>query len=129
MLVVSGVRVDVRKIESMDKYAFSLLRATGSKAENIRLSRVANSIGYSLSEYGLLHIDTAKRPDNIFTTEKDIYDFLGEPYRHPRERNPELVVRYNNPISNGEIIPKGKQVVKKQDIKKDIPSFDKSFYY
>lgn len=73
------IQVDVRFIQK-DRWAFALLHATGSKMENIRLRRKSKSLGYSLSEYGF-----DGQPKGLLT-EEDIYKFLGEPYKEPKDR-------------------------------------------
>lgn len=102
MMMVDGVHVDINKIWDAKKYIFKLLRATGSKNENIRLSKIANEQGYSLNEYGFYSLsEEGKRVESEFLSEKDIYQFLNEPYRSPSERNPEQVATYYCP---GEVI-------------------------
>jgi len=120
MMMVSGVHVDIRKIDKEEQYVFLLLRNTGSKAENIRLSKIALSLGYSLNDYGIYNLNKkGEKAEHIFNTEEDIYKFLGEPYRRPRERNPELVIKYYIPQeSYTKIVKEVKQPTKPIVIKK-----------
>ena len=85
---LDGIHVDVIKIDNILHYPFRLLRATGSKGENIRLSSKSRMMGLTLNEYGLFYLSNGKRIEKVLESEKEIYEYLGEEYRRPRDRNP-----------------------------------------
>lgn len=71
---------------SEDEYWYSaLLHFTGGKIENIKLRIRAKEKGYKLNQYGLTNIKTKKVVS--INSEKDIYKFLGKPYRSPSQRD------------------------------------------
>jgi DNA polymerase beta len=68
---------------------FALLYFTGSKYFNTTMRRVALNKGYTMNEHGLYHFVKGKKGalvDVNFTTEKDVFDFLGLVYRKPEDR-------------------------------------------
>ena len=76
------------KVVSEEHWPFATMHYTGSKTENIRLRRIAHTLGYSLSEYGLsdmLHPEEGYQQFGI-KTEKEVYKFLGLEYKEPKER-------------------------------------------
>jgi DNA polymerase/3'-5' exonuclease PolX len=76
------------KIVSEKHWPFATLHFTGSKLENIRLRKVAVTMGYSLSEYGLcdnLSMDGGYDQFEI-KTEEGVYKFLNQKYKNPSER-------------------------------------------
>ena len=76
------------KIVSTEHWPFATMHYTGSKNENIRLRRVAKSMGYSMSEYGfcdILHPDEGYDQFGL-KTEEDVYKFLNQTYKHPKDR-------------------------------------------
>jgi len=76
------------KIVSEKHWPFATIHYTGSKTENRRLRKIATSIGYSLSEYGLcdnLSIDGGYDQFDI-KTEEGVYKFLNQPYKEPNQR-------------------------------------------
>jgi DNA polymerase/3'-5' exonuclease PolX len=83
-LIDGFVQVDFKSVP-LDSWPFALLHYTGSKDNNIRMRRLAMDRDLSLSEYGLKDKDGNLIPDK-FTTEKDIFDFLGTKYLEPNER-------------------------------------------
>jgi len=68
------------------EFAFAQLYFTGSGSFNIRMREHAKKLGYRLNEKGIVSLkDVAAIPS--FTTEKDIFQFLGMPYVEPCDRN------------------------------------------
>ena len=57
----------------------------GSKAFNVNMRSIAKDKGYLLNEYGLFDLKT-KRPVTFFTSEKQIFDYLGIEFKIPTER-------------------------------------------
>lgn len=69
---------------------FSTLHFTGSASSNIRLRAKAKEMGYTLNQYGLYLNKADGNPsvsyvENILT-ERDIFEFLNEPYVEPKNR-------------------------------------------
>ena len=68
-----------------EEYPFSLLYFTGSKVFNTIMRGRAVSLGYTMNEHGI----TTKSKSKVhatFTTEQDIFGFLGMEYREPCRR-------------------------------------------
>jgi len=82
---IEDVQIDLR-IMPKEHFIFALMHYTGSVEENIRLRKKALSIGLSLNEYGLTDTKTNKLISFIPESEKDVYDFLKENYKEPKER-------------------------------------------
>ncbi len=90
-------RIDV-KVYRPHEYAYALLYFTGSDHFNRSMRHYAKSLGYSLSDHGLVHA-TKRGAHNIVRgvhnlvpaeSEEEIFDALGLPYRAPSERNCEV---------------------------------------
>jgi DNA polymerase beta len=70
-------------------YPFALLYFTGSGAFNVKMRNLALSKGYSLSEYGIKYNEGEKKGEFLdlnYTSEKDIFNFLGMKYVEPEDR-------------------------------------------
>ncbi len=82
----------VRRIDILltkpEEFAYALLFFTGSQKFNITFKNVAIKKGYTLNEHRLKKIDeNSNVPEPpYFKTEKDIFDFLGIKYLHPKDR-------------------------------------------
>ncbi|HEX8923553.1 MAG TPA: hypothetical protein VF828_02365, partial [Patescibacteria group bacterium] len=61
-----------------------LVHFTGSKQHNILLRRYAQSLGYSISEYGIKDVRTGAL--HTFNNEEDFYHFLKLEYIPPEQR-------------------------------------------
>lgn len=81
------IHVDIKAIPEKS-WPFGLLHFTGSKRENMRLRNKALMMGYRLNEYGFKDIKNLNIPPQDFDckTERDIYNFLKEPYKEPKDR-------------------------------------------
>ena len=77
-------RIDIIKTTPEEK-PFALLYFTGSVAQNILMRKKAKSMGYILSQHGLIDKRTKKKIKNI-KTERDIFKFLKLTYKPPEER-------------------------------------------
>jgi len=72
-----------------DEFAFAILYFTGSKIFNTVMRQYGLNKGYTFNEHGIYKLENKKKGekvDKIFTTEKDIFDFLGLQYKTPVER-------------------------------------------
>ncbi|MDD1718466.1 MAG: DNA polymerase/3'-5' exonuclease PolX [Methanoregulaceae archaeon] len=76
-------RVDIR-FSRPEQFGSMSLYLTGSKPFNIRLRELAITKGYKISEYGIEERDTGKLVE--FSTEEDMFAFLGLPYIPPELR-------------------------------------------
>lgn len=83
ILLKDGIQVDVRVVEP-ECFGAALLYFTGSKAHNIHLRRLANKMGYKISEYGIFKEKTERRIAG--KEEDDIYKILGLAYIPPELR-------------------------------------------
>lgn len=73
ILLKDGIQVDLRVVEP-ECFGAALLYFTGSKAHNIHLRKMANDLGYKISEYGIFKERTNKRVAG--KEEIDIYKIL-----------------------------------------------------
>ncbi len=79
-----------RRIDIMytrpEEYPFAILYFTGSSEFNQEMRAEALSQGLTMNEYSLKYTDTKKKVDHVFTTEKDIFDYLKYEYIAPEKR-------------------------------------------
>ena len=74
---------------SPEEFPFSILYFTGSKGFNTTMRERALNMGYTLNEHGFSKMENKKKGeklDQIFPTEKSIFDFLKIDYKLPTER-------------------------------------------
>jgi len=76
---------------SIEEFPFAILYFTGSKIFNTVMRQVAVEKGYTMNEHGLYTLqDGGKKKgdkvDHQFTSEEDIFNFLGLVYKAPNER-------------------------------------------
>lgn len=73
-----------------DEFPFAILYFTGSKIFNTIMRQKALNQGYTFNEHSIYHLTKDKKKgekvDKQFTSEKDIFDFLGLQYKTPVER-------------------------------------------
>jgi DNA ligase (NAD+) len=72
-----------------DEFAFAILYFTGSKIFNTVMRQHALNQGYTFNEHGIYHLSQNKKGEKVqqqFSSEKDIFDFLGLQYKTPVER-------------------------------------------
>ena len=74
VIVQDTIQVDLRIVEHQS-YGTVLQYFTGSKEHNVRLRQLAQSRGYSLSEYSLTRLSDSR--DLFFDREEDVYSALG----------------------------------------------------
>ena len=79
-----GKQVDVR-VQDEESYGALLQYFTGSKMHNIHLRKIANEMGYSLSEYGIRKLK-GRAEAKSFRTEEEFYQFLGMDWIPPELR-------------------------------------------
>lgn len=81
-------RLDIRLIPQ-DQYYCGILYFTGSDLFNKNMRAHALEHGFTLNEYTLRRVDKAGVTGEPFkvTSEKDIFDYIGYPYKKPSERN------------------------------------------
>ena len=76
-------RIDIRCIP-YSSFIPAILYFTGNKKHNVRLRKLASSMGYKLSEYSLLKKDTNE--EIILTKEEDLYNILSIDFVNPWDR-------------------------------------------
>jgi NAD-dependent DNA ligase len=73
----------------LDEYPFAILYFTGSKIFNTVMRQYGLNKGFTFNEHGIYKMENKKKGskiDKLFTSEKDIFDFLGLQYKSPIER-------------------------------------------
>jgi len=85
----------VRRVDflytSLEEFPFAILYFTGSKIFNTVMRNIALQKGVTMNEHGLYNlIEDGKKKggkvNHIFTSEKDIFDYLDMEYKKPEER-------------------------------------------
>ena len=80
---------------SPEEFPFAILYFTGSKIFNTVMRHEALAKGLTMNEHGLYLLTNnpnnkkgikGEKVDHIFTSEKDIFDYLGLEYKEPHER-------------------------------------------
>jgi NAD-dependent DNA ligase len=74
---------------NQEEYPFSILYFTGSKIFNTVMRHQALAMGLTMNEHGLYKFEGKKKGekvDHVFTSEKDIFDYLHMEYKSPQER-------------------------------------------
>jgi len=104
----TGIDVDIRTFED-ESFGSALMYFTGSKETNVELRRIAISMGYKLSEYGIFDSDKLVAG----TTEKEVFNSLGMDYIEPelRENTGEIQAAINRTLP---------ELVELRDIKGDL---------
>ena len=103
---------------SLEEFPFAILYFTGSKIFNTVMRHVALEKGFTMNEHGLYIMHDKKKGEKVahqFTSEKDIFDFLGLAYKEPLERADGRAVVKMEPIPiplQQELIPPFKKVKK-----------------
>jgi NAD-dependent DNA ligase/DNA polymerase/3'-5' exonuclease PolX len=72
-----------------EEFPFAILYFTGSKIFNTVMRHVALEKGYTMNEHGIYKIEAKKKGEKVqhaFTSEEDIFNFLGLEYKSPIER-------------------------------------------
>jgi DNA polymerase/3'-5' exonuclease PolX len=89
-------RIDLMMTD-LHEFPFALLYFTGSANFNVEMRNLAIEKGYSLSEYGLKCLSGDRKGDyvnTIFTTEQDVFEFLGLKYVPPQDRKSNVLYAY-----------------------------------
>jgi len=73
-------RIDI-KVYPKDQYGYALLYFTGSAQHNIKMRNVAEQKGYTLSDHGLVKINSGQTVP--CETEEEIFKFLGMDFKTP----------------------------------------------
>ena len=72
---------------SKEEYPFAVLYFTGSKAFNTVMRGHALSMGYTMNEHSIRYNDKEKsKVEEVFVTEKEIFEFLNIEYKEPAQR-------------------------------------------
>lgn len=81
--VKNDIRIDLM-VQPAATFGSLLQHFTGSKQHNIELRKYAQTLMYSLSEYGIKNVKTGKTYE--FADEKSFYNFLRLCYIEPKDR-------------------------------------------
>ena len=74
---------------TQEEFPFAILYFTGSKIFNTVMRHVALEKGYTINEHGINKMEAKKKGEKVnrtFTSEDDIFNFLGLEYKAPNER-------------------------------------------
>ena len=102
-----------------EEFPFAILYFTGSKIFNTVMRHIALEKGYTMNEHGIYNIKAKKKGEKVqrtFTSEEDIFDFLGLEYKSPIERTdgraivvktskPKLIIEDSDSDSEEYILP------------------------
>jgi len=77
-------RIDIMYTKP-EEYPFAILYFTGSGEFNVRMREDALEKGYTMNEYSIKYT-TKERVDQVFSEEKEIFEFLGYEYLNPEDR-------------------------------------------
>ena len=69
-----------------NEYPFAILYFTGSGSFNVKMREYASKKGFRLNEKGLIDLKTQKGVNHTFTSEEDIFAYLGLTYVQPNDR-------------------------------------------
>ena len=108
-----------------EEFPFAILYFTGSKIFNTVMRHIALEKGYTMNEHGINKMEGKKKGDKVahhFSSEEDIFDFLGLVYKSPTERTdgraivvksskPKLIIEESN-SSEEYVLPAPKKVTK-----------------
>tara|TARA_B110000971_G_scaffold213536_1_gene244487 strand:- start:69 stop:1442 length:1374 start_codon:yes stop_codon:yes gene_type:complete len=78
-------RIDIMYTKPSE-YPFAILYFTGSAEFNVRMREDALAKGYTMNEYSMKYTKTKNIIDQLFTTEQEIFDFMGYEYLEPEMR-------------------------------------------
>lgn len=85
-------KLDVNAVDRAN-LPYALFHATGDRAENVGMRQLCVARGWALNQYGVWYRDgdgvSARRVrgSEAIKTERDLYRFLGRPYRPPAQRS------------------------------------------
>jgi len=102
-----------------EEFPFAILYFTGSKIFNTVMRHIALEKGYTMNEHGIYKMEAKKKGEKVqrtFTSEKDIFDFLGLEYKSPIERTdgraivvktskPKLIIEESDSESEEYVLP------------------------
>ena len=78
-------RIDIMYTKP-EEYPFAVFYFTGSDEFNKKIRKEIIDRGMSINEYSLKDLETKKKVDHEFYSEKDIFDYLGMKYVEPWDR-------------------------------------------
>lgn len=83
--VASGIPIDLFAT-TQENWFNSLVCRTGGKENNLLLTKTALSKGFSFEAYGSGFSNLRGGPRHDSTSERDVFDFIGLPYKEPQDR-------------------------------------------
>ena len=78
-------RIDIMYTKP-EEYPFAILYFTGSGDFNVKMREYALEKGFTINEYCMKYTETKEKVNQIFNSEKDIFDFLKFEYQEPQNR-------------------------------------------
>ena len=78
-------RIDIMYTKP-EEYPFAILYFTGSGDFNVKMREYALEKGFTINEYSMKYTETKEKVNQIFYSEKDIFDFLKFEYQEPQNR-------------------------------------------
>lgn len=102
-----------------EEFPFAILYFTGSKIFNTVMRHIALEKGYTMNEHGIYKMEAKKKGEKVqrtFTSEEDIFNFLGLEYKSPIERTdgraivvktskPKLIIEESDSESEEYVLP------------------------
>ena len=78
-------RIDIMYTKP-EEYPFAILYFTGSGDFNVKMREYALEKGFTINEYSMKHTETKEKVNQIFNSEKDIFEYLNYEYQEPQNR-------------------------------------------
>ena len=78
-------RIDIMYTKP-EEYPFAILYFTGSGDFNVKMREYALEKGFTINEYSMKHTETKEKVNQIFNSEKDIFEYLNFEYQEPQNR-------------------------------------------
>ncbi len=126
-----------------EEFPFAILYFTGSKIFNTVMRHIALEKGYTMNEHGIYKMEAKKKGEKAnrtFSSEEDIFDFLGLEYKSPVERTdgraivvktaekkPRLIIEESSSQSEEYVLPPNKPAAKSKLIIEDSDSDTEEF--
>ena len=104
---------------SPEEFPFAILYFTGSKIFNTVMRHEALAKDLTMNEHGLYSLISKKKGekvDHVFSSEQDIFDYLGLEYKAPHERTDGRAVQKSEVAT----------VIQKSEVKSEVATVDKN---
>ena len=78
-------RIDIMYTKP-EEYPFAILYFTGSGDFNVKMREYALEKGFTINEYSMKYTETKEKVNQIFNSEKEIFEYLNYEYQEPQNR-------------------------------------------